>query len=315
MSSDLRQEERHVTSTQNGDGPSAREAQTGKAGRMEGEGGHAHGAHRETLREKAAQETVVHGHKLSKADIYKFVGLIAFFALMVLIIVLVWPYIGEIFEPGGIERVMNDVRDAGPLGAGVLLALQFIQIVVAFVPGEVTQVAAGMIYGPWLGALIILVGCVISSAFVFTLVHKLGAPFVQAMVPQKHMDKFRKFENSGKLNVVVFVLFLIPGMPKDVFTYITPLTHMPLRTFLLLSNIGRVPGILVSTYAASSLIEGDYLQSAILFLIAGGIAVVCIICYDKIMKFLEKATGKDHLELRDYDKGRSGSCEPRDESK
>ena len=91
------------------------------------------------------------------------------------------------------------------------------------------QLAAGMMYGPWLGAALILVGCVISSAFIFELVHRLGAPFVQSTVPVKYMDKFREFEKTGKLNSIVFILFLIPGMPKDVFTYIVPLTDMPMK--------------------------------------------------------------------------------------
>lgn len=253
-------------------------------------------------RERMHAEASVHGHKMTFADIFKFAGLIAFFVVMILLCALIWPYVHEIFEPGGLDRVINDVRQAGPVGFLILLAIQFLQVVVAFIPGEVVQVAAGMIYGPWVGALIVLVGCVVSSAFVFLLVHKLGAPFVQAMVSEKHMAKFRTFENSGKLNIIVFVLFLIPGMPKDVFTYLVPLTHMPLRTFLLLSNIARIPGILVSTYAASGLVEGDIVQSLIIFLVAGAIAVVCILLYDKIMKAIERATGKSNLELRDYEK-------------
>lgn len=253
-------------------------------------------------RERMHAEASVHGHKMTFTDIFKFAGLIAFFVVMILLCALIWPYVHEIFEPGGLDRVINDVRQAGPVGFLILLAIQFLQVVVAFIPGEVVQVAAGMIYGPWVGALIVLVGCVVSSAFVFLLVHKLGAPFVQAMVSEKHMAKFRTFENSGKLNIIVFVLFLIPGMPKDVFTYLVPLTHMPLRTFLLLSNIARIPGILVSTYAASGLVEGDIVQSLIIFLVAGAIAVVCILFYDKIMKAIERATGKSNLELRDYEK-------------
>ena len=253
-------------------------------------------------RERMHAEASVHGHKMTFADIFKFAGLIAFFVVMILLCALIWPYVHEIFEPGGLDRVINDVRQAGPVGFLILLAIQFLQVVVAFIPGEVVQVAAGMIYGPWVGALIVLVGFIVSSAFVFLLVHKLGAPFVQAMVSEKHMAKFRTFENSGKLNIIVFVLFLIPGMPKDVFTYLVPLTHMPLRTFLLLSNIARIPGILVSTYAASGLVEGDIVQSLIIFLVAGAIAVVCILFYDKIMKAIERATGKSNLELRDYEK-------------
>ena len=136
------------------------------------------------------KQTTVHGHPMDSANIFKFAGLIAFFAVMVIIVVLVWPYIGGLFEPGGLERMLHDIREAGAVGFLLVLAIQFLQIVVAFIPGEVVQVAAGMIYGPWVGALIIWLGCVVSSAFIFLLVNKLGAPFVRAMVPEKYMGKF-----------------------------------------------------------------------------------------------------------------------------
>lgn len=243
---------------------------------------------KQELHEKAEQEVTVRGHKMEKGDIFKFVGLIGFFAIMVLICVLLWPYVHDVFEPGGIDRIINDVRGAGPVGFLILLGLQFLQIVVAFIPGEVVQIAAGMLYGPWIGGLIILTGCVISSAFIFSLVHKLGAPFVQSMVPTQYLDKFRRFELTGKLNIVVFILFLIPGLPKDVFTYLVPLTDMRMRTFLVFSNIGRIPGIIVSTYAADGLVDGRFMESAIIFVVAGAIAVLGIVLRDPIMRFLEK---------------------------
>ncbi len=243
---------------------------------------------REELHEKAQQETTVRGHKMEKGDIFKFVGLIAFFALMILICVLAWPYVAGIFEPGGIDRIIEDVRNAGPVGFLILLGLQFLQVVVAFISGEVVQVAAGMLYGPWLGAFIILLGCVISSAFIFALVHKLGAPFVQSMVPTKYLERFRAFEKSGKLNFVVFILFLIPGLPKDTFTYLVPLTDMNMRTFLLLSNIGRIPGIIMSTYAADGLIDGRIGESILVFGIAAVVGLLGIIFQKRIMKFMEE---------------------------
>ncbi len=238
------------------------------------------------------KQPTVHGHPMDSANIFKFAGLIAFFAVMVIIVVLVWPYIGGLFEPGGLERMLHDIREAGAVGFLLVLAIQFLQIVVAFIPGEVVQVAAGMIYGPWVGALIIWLGCVVSSAFIFLLVNKLGAPFVRAMVPEKYMGKFEAFEQSGKLTTVVFILFLIPGMPKDVFTYLVPLTSMPLKTFLIASNVARIPGIIVSTYAASGLVEGRIGESILIFLVAAAIAVVAIVFYDRIMKALEKHTSK-----------------------
>lgn len=226
--------------------------------------------------------------RLTKADLFKFGGLIAFFVLMAVVCVAIAPLILELTESGGVERVVQDVRNAGPGGVLILLGMQFLQVVVAFIPGEVVQVAAGMMYGPWGGAAVVLVGCVISSAFVFFIVHKLGAPFVRAMIPEKWMGKLEDFEETDKLDVMVFVLFLIPGLPKDVFTYLVPLTDMSMRNFLVLSTVGRIPGILMSTLAADGLMEGDIMRSVLLFLVAAGIAALAIVFHEKIMHAFAK---------------------------
>lgn len=254
-----------------------------------------HKAHdkKEEFKRRAQEETTVHGHKMTRGDIFKFAGLAAFFAVMIVIVALLWPYMHELFEPGGLDRVIEDVRSAGPLGVLILLAMQFLQIVVAFIPGEVVQMAAGMMYGPWLGGLVVLVGCVVSAAFIFVVVHRLGAPFVQDMVPTKYLDKFRAFEETGKLDIVVFVLFLIPAMPKDVFTYLVPLTNMPMKKFLVLSNVARIPGILISTYAADGLVDGRLTQSIVIFAVVAVVALVCVVFRDRIMGLLHKKHGSD----------------------
>ncbi len=243
---------------------------------------------REKLQEAANRETDLGGRPVRNGDIFKIVGLVAFVVIMGVVCWLLWPYIHDLFEPGGIDKVINDVRDAGPWGFLILLALQFLQIVVAFIPGEATQMAAGMLYGPWIGTLIMVVGCVISSAFVFVVVHRLGAPFVRDMVSDKWMDKFDRFQKSGKLELTVFILFLIPAMPKDVFTYLVPLTEMRMRTFLFLSNVARVPGILISTYAASGLVDGKVWESIVIFVVIAIVAVVCLIFRERLMGALEK---------------------------
>ncbi len=226
--------------------------------------------------------------RLTKADLFKFGGLIAFFVLMAVVCVAIAPLILELTEPGGVERVVQDVRNAGPGGVLILLGMQFLQVVVAFIPGEVVQVAAGMMYGPWGGAAVVLAGCIISGAFIFFIVHKLGAPFVRAMIPEKWMGKLEDFEETDKLDVMVFVLFLIPGLPKDVFTYLVPLTDMSMRNFLVLSTVGRIPGILMSTLAADGLMEGDIMRSVLLFLVAAGIAALAIVFHEKIMHAFAK---------------------------
>ena len=235
---------------------------------------------------KKSEEPVNIGkHTINYGILFKFLGLLAFLALMALICYLIWPTISMIFEEGGAEQLVENIRSAGPLGVLMLLGLQFVQIVVAFIPGEVVQVAAGMMYGPWLGTLVVIVGCVFSSAFIYWLVHKLGAPFVQAMVPDRFFERVKDFENSGKLNVIVFVLFLIPGLPKDTFTYLVPLTNMRMRDFLVISNVARIPGVFLSAYAADDLMEGNFLRSALLFLIAAALACLGIYGCKKYLDF------------------------------
>ena len=238
---------------------------------------------KERIHDRQNQEVHVFGQAVQKSDIFKFFGLISFFVISIAACFLVWPYIKGCFEPGGVDRVVADVQSAGPLGALVLFAFQVLQIIVAFIPGEVTQVAAGMMYGPWLGALLIAAGCVASSAFVYVLVRKLGAPFVQDLVPQRFVNFIDKLEETNRLNIIVFILFLIPGLPKDAFTYVVPLTKMSMRDFLGISTCGRLPGIIMSTYAASGLLNGKIEQSIIIFAIFGALAVLFLIFHQKVM--------------------------------
>lgn len=235
-------------------------------------------------------EKVLHAGKreLAAVDIVKLAGLLAFFAVLGAIAVLAWPVVSDIFEEGGLELLIQRMRQAGPAGVGILLALQLLQVVVAFIPGEVVQVAAGLLYGPLGGTAIVLVGAVGASALVYQLVHVLGAPFVRAMVSDSFLDRFRAFEKSGKLNIIVFVLFLIPGLPKDLFTYVVGLTDMKLGTFLALSTLGRAPGVFVSSLAASNIMSGDYLSSAVMFGVLAVLAALGVLFRDRIMEFFSR---------------------------
>ena len=228
------------------------------------------------------------GKEVKKSDLFKFLGLIAFFALCVVIVVAMVPLFKGIFSPDGVDTVIERIRDKGAFGVVILLALQFIQVVVAFIPGEVTQMAAGMLYGPLWGSLLILFGCAISSAFVYLIVHKLGAPFVKDMVPEKFLKKFEDFERTGRLNIIVFILFLIPGLPKDTFTYLVPLTDMKVKPFVIITTIARTPGVVLSAYAADGLIDGNIWTSAIIFGVLIVLAIFALIFSNRIMDFLSR---------------------------
>lgn len=234
------------------------------------------------------KEITLFGKKIKQSDLIKLVGLVVFIVLITAIVVAIWPTLSIVFEPGGVETLIELITSQGPLGVLILLGMQLLQIIVAFIPGEVVQIAAGMMYGPLWGSVVILVGCVLSSMVVYELVHKLGAPFVRSMVGEKQLLKFRQFELSGKFGVTVFILFLIPGFPKDVLTYIVPLSDMNFRTFLLLSTISRTPGVIISTYAAAGLADGNIVTSVIIFVVAALIAIIVLLLRNRIIDAISR---------------------------
>ena len=234
------------------------------------------------------KEITLFGKKIKQSDLIKLVGLVVFIVLITAIVVAIWPTLSIVFEPGGVETLIELITSQGPLGVLILLGMQLLQIIVAFIPGEVVQIAAGMMYGPLWGSVVIIVGGVLSSMAVYELVHKLGAPFVRSMVGEKQLLKFRQFELSGKFGVTVFILFLIPGFPKDVLTYIVPLSDMNLRTFLLLSTIGRTPGVIISTYAAAGLADGNIVTSVIIFVVAALIAIIVLLLRNRIIDAIRR---------------------------
>jgi len=224
---------------------------------------------------------------VSFADKLKFVGLIVFILLLVGIGVLLMPYFDYIKTEAGRLELISIVHDAGVLGILVCLGLQFLQVVVAFIPGEVTQILIGAIYGPFFGTLITALGALVPSIFIFFVVRKLGTPFVHAMISKKHEDKLRFLQESRKLDTIVFILFLIPGLPKDTFTYLAPLTNIRAANFFILSTLGRIPGIAATAFIGNAAVQGDYFQAIIVGIIAGTLGLLGIIFNAKIMDFID----------------------------
>ncbi len=228
------------------------------------------------------------GREMPRSVFFRMVGLAAFLLLIIGATVAMWPIITSVFSEEGRANLIGQIHSAGPFGMIILLGLEIVQVIVAFVPGEVVQLVAGMLYGPVLGSAIILVGCVCATAAIYELVHRLGQPFVEEVVSTEHLERFREFEESGKLAVMVFVLFFIPGLPKDVFTYLVPLTSMPRNQYLIITTIARAPGVIMTSLAASHLVQGNYAQSAVFFAILAILALVGILNKDRILNIFNR---------------------------
>lgn len=169
------------------------------------------------------------------------------------------------------ERVRAFLDSLGPLSFLGFILLQTLQVVAAPIPGEVTGVIGGFLYGPALGVFLSTLGLTLGSWINFVLSKTFGRPFVDKFVSKKTMDKY-DYLLHHKGAFLVFVLFLIPGFPKDILCYIIGLGHLTTREFLIISTVGRFGGTVLLTLGGAYLRHHQYYRFSILL----GVAVVVI---------------------------------------
>jgi len=145
------------------------------------------------------------------------------------------------------------------------LGIQILQIVVAIIPGELIEVLSGVLYGAVGGLFTCLAGVLIATIIIFYSVRWLGASLVTAFIKSEKLKKFKFLHNTRRLELVTFILFFIPGSPKDILTYFAGLTPIKPFRFFVISTFARIPSIITSTIVGDNLSEGKILESIIVF--------------------------------------------------
>ena len=144
------------------------------------------------------------------------------------------------------EGLREWVASTGALAPLVFVAIQALQVIVFIIPGEVPQLAGGYLFGPWLGSLLSIGGILIGSTIDFFLARLAGTPFVRALFPADQVDRLGRLLGTRGARVAFFLLFLIPGIPKDILCYVAGLSPMRFPFFAGASTLGRLPGIVGS---------------------------------------------------------------------
>jgi uncharacterized membrane protein YdjX (TVP38/TMEM64 family) len=197
--------------------------------------------------------------------------------------ILFWPLIKGLEDPAYRKAFSVWVAGMGPGGIFILLGLQILQIIVAIIPGGPVELIAGAAYGTWAGFGICVSGCIIASSLVFIAVKKFGLPLLRRFFGEKRIKTWKFLEDSKKTSMVVFILFLIPGTPKDLLTWLAPLSRLPLARFVIISVAARTPAILSSTIMGDSVIQGNWVMFLVIFLIVALAGLGGIQFKDKIV--------------------------------
>jgi len=140
----------------------------------------------------------------------------------------------------------------------VFILMQIFQVVIFFIPGEFIQIAGGYIFGAFPGAVISLVGITLGSVIVYLISNSYGKPYVEKIMMKKKVKFFKKILTVGSKKNVVFIFYLIPGIPKDALAYICGISNISFKEFIIYSTLGRIPAIVISSYFGQEIYAQDY---------------------------------------------------------
>ncbi len=159
-----------------------------------------------------------------------------------------------------------------------------LQVVFAIIPGEPMEIGAGYAFGSIEGTLLCLAGAAVGSSIIYLFTKKFGIKLVEAFISKEKILSLSFIKNTKKLNLLIFILFFIPGTPKDIFTYFIGLTPMKLHIFLLISSIARIPSVITSTISGDALVSQNYGFAIAVFVITAVVSTAGIFIYHKISK-------------------------------
>ena len=220
---------------------------------------------------------------------FKYIKLIILAIVLILLIFItikLFPFFINLSTEEGRIDFNNQVESMGAFGVFAILGLQSLQILAAFLPGEPIEFLAGMCYGTFYGMLLIFIGCFISSAIIFFAVRKFGTGFIESFFGSDKIDKLKNnklIKNKEKLEIIMLILFIIPGTPKDFFVYIAGLLPIKPLRFLLISTFARFPSVITSTFAGNNASNGNWHISLIAYGFTIIISIIGIIIYKKIV--------------------------------
>ena len=219
----------------------------------------------------------------------KILSYAAFPLLLVAIFLILWFFRDQFFQVfSSPNSVRNWVLGWGLVAPLVFIALQIIQVVLFVIPGEVTQIAGGYLFGMWLGAFYSLVGICLGSTVNFFLGRILGVPFVQAVFGAERLKRFGAILSSKRATTAFFLLFAIPGIPKDALSYVAGLSTLGFGWFLLVSTVGRLPGILGSSAIGGAAARQMWLTVGFIVAIATILLVVGLLYREQLHRLVER---------------------------
>ena len=214
-----------------------------------------------------------------KRKVFIIISAVVVLAVAALLTVVIWKWLASFTQEGFREYIQS----FGVWGWAVLLLLQILQVFIALIPGELLETAAGFAFGPVSGTLVCYVGVAVGSAIIFFLTRRFGLKLVEIFMSREKINELKFINTEKKRNGLIFLIFFIPGTPKDLITYFVGLTDIKFSSFLLISLVARIPSIISSTFGGHLLGEGEIWGAILLYGITGVVSFCGLLIYNKFV--------------------------------
>jgi uncharacterized membrane protein YdjX (TVP38/TMEM64 family) len=177
--------------------------------------------------------------------------------------------------------------------AAVLAGIQILQVIICIIPGQPIQLAASYLFGVLKGYLISIGGAFIGAFIAFYIARALGKDSLEAIFGEEKVNDYHRKLNSGKGLTAVLLIYLIPGVPKDLVAYVAGISDMRLRPFLIVSTIGRSPGMLGSLLTGYFISSRNYAAIGVLAVVTAVILIICFVKRKQLVAMLDDLEKKD----------------------
>jgi len=164
------------------------------------------------------------------------------------------------------------LRDWGVLAPLLFMGLQALQVIVSPIPGEATGFLGGFLFGEWLGFFYSTIGLTLGSVVAFAIGRWLGAHFVRNLVSKETWNKLG-FIVEAEGTILCFIVYLIPGLPKDIICYLFGISPMPMWVFAVVSGLGRMPGTWILSAQGARTESGAYIEAVAVTAVAIALAL------------------------------------------
>ena len=219
---------------------------------------------------------------------FKYLKIAVFIAIIAgvpITLFLAYPDLGHIItDRDALSAFLAENEDQNIL---IYLIIQIVTVVIGLPIGQVINFVGGLVFGAPLAYLLSIGGTAIGTFIAFNIARYLGKEFVLLIFREKNVEKFTKMMGTGKAYVVVVLIYLIPGFPKDIFTYAAGLSNLKALPFTLTAIIARSPAMLATLLFAGFLREQNYVGVGIVVAVVAVFLVFILIKRKKVFAYLE----------------------------